>query len=76
MLNGINKLLTGEMLKVLCDMGHGDVLILADANFPGDSIAPSTTFKKLIRCPGVDVAQLYEAIAYLILLFISSMIFE
>ncbi|MBR5977985.1 MAG: fucose isomerase, partial [Verrucomicrobia bacterium] len=39
MLNKISKLLTGDMLKVLCDMGHGDVLILADANFPGESIA-------------------------------------
>lgn len=62
MLNGINKLLTGEMLKVLCDMGHGDVLILADANFPGESIAKATTYGKLIRCSGADVSEVLKAI--------------
>lgn len=62
MLNNISKLLTGEMLKVLCDMGHGDVLILADANFPGEKIAKDTTYGKLIRSPGTDVAALYNAI--------------
>jgi L-fucose mutarotase len=62
MLNNISKLLTGDMLKVLCDMGHGDVLILADANFPGESIAKKTTFGKLIRCPGADVNTLLKAI--------------
>lgn len=62
MLNHIPKILTGEMLKVLSNMGHGDVLILADANFPGDTIAKETTYGKLIRCPGTDVVQLYEAI--------------
>lgn len=39
MLNGISKILTGDMLKVLCDMGHGDVLVIADANFPAESVA-------------------------------------
>ena len=62
MLNKISKLLTGDMLKVLCDMGHGDILILADANFPGESIAKETAYGKLIRCPGVDVNTLLKAI--------------
>ena len=61
MLNGINKILTGEMLKVLCDMGHGDVLILADANFPGDAIARQTAYGKVIRAPGIDASTVYEA---------------
>ena len=34
MLKHIPKLLTGELLKILNDMGHGDTLVLADANFP------------------------------------------
>lgn len=63
MLQGISKLLTGEMLKVLCDMGHGDVLILADANFPGETIARETVYGKLIRCPGCTVTDIYGAIA-------------
>jgi len=27
MLKNIDKLLTGELLKLLCDMGHGDELV-------------------------------------------------
>lgn len=57
MLQGISKLLTGDMLKLLCDMGHGDELVIADTNFPAEAVA-----KRLIRCPGVDGGQLLEAI--------------
>ena len=46
MLKGIDKLLTGDLLKVLCDMGHGDELVIADANFPAETCA-----KRLIRLP-------------------------
>ena len=49
MLKGISKLLTGDLLKALCDMGHGDELVIADANFPADTVA-----KRLIRYPGID----------------------
>lgn len=63
MLQGISKLLTGDMLKVLCDMGHSDVLILADANFPGEAIAGHTSYGKLIRCPGITVTEIYSAIS-------------
>src|SRR4051812_21821385 len=34
MLNGIDPLLSGELLKILDEMGHGDRLVLADRNFP------------------------------------------
>lgn len=57
MLNGMSKILTGDLLKILCDMGHGDEIIIADANFPADSIA-----KRLIRLPGLDVSTVLEAI--------------
>ncbi len=57
MLQGINKLLTGDILKVLCDMEHGEELVIADANFPAETMA-----KRLIRVPGVDGGQLLEAI--------------
>lgn len=63
MLNGISKILTGDMLKVLSDMGHGDVLILADANFSGETIAKETAYGKLLRCPGADADTILEAIA-------------
>ena len=60
MLKGINKILTGDILKILCDMGHGDELVIADANFPAETVA-----KRLIRCPGIDGSQLLEAISEL-----------
>lgn len=34
MLKGIDPLLSGELLRVLDDMGHGDQLALVDRNFP------------------------------------------
>ncbi len=57
MLQGISKLLTGDLLKVLCDMGHGDEIVIADANFPAETVA-----RRLIRMPGVDGSQVLEAI--------------
>ena len=62
MLNNIDKILTGDILKVICDMGHDDVLILADANFPGETVARETTYGRLIRTPGVGSVAVYEAI--------------
>lgn len=49
MLKNVDKLLTGDLLKVLCDMGHGDELVIADANFPASSLAT-----RLISLPGID----------------------
>ena len=57
MLKGIDKLLTGDLLKILCDMGHGDELVIADANFPADSIAT-----RLIQLPGIDGVKAAEAV--------------
>ena len=57
MLKGINKLLTGDLLKILCDMGHGDELVIADANFPAHSIA-----QRLVAIPDADGAKVAEAV--------------
>ena len=38
MLKGISPLISPELLKVLCEMGHGDEIVLADANFPAESM--------------------------------------
>ena len=62
MLKNVPKLLTGDILKVLCDMGHDDVLIIADANFPGESISKYTSYGKLIRLPGKSSVEIYEAV--------------
>lgn len=60
MLDNISKLLTGDMLKILCDMGHGDTIVLSDANFPGETCA-----KRLIRVPGITVTQILEGMVNL-----------
>lgn len=46
MLKNINPLLTGELLAILSDMGHGDEIVITDANFPAASAA-----RRLIRLP-------------------------
>jgi L-fucose mutarotase len=40
MLIGLDPLLSGEALAVLRDMGHGDSIVLADANFPAHYLGP------------------------------------
>ena len=57
MLIGIKKLLTGDLLKILCDMGHGDELVIADANFPAETCA-----QRLIRIPDADGVKVAEAV--------------
>ena len=38
MLKGIPKILSPDLLKVLCEMGHSDRIVIADGNFPAESI--------------------------------------
>ena len=38
MLKGIPKVLTPEMLKILCEMGHDDEIVIADAHFPAEAM--------------------------------------
>lgn len=62
MLKGIHPALNAEVLHVLRAMGHGDVLILADTNFPGDSVARATVTGKLLRMDNLTGAQAARAI--------------
>lgn len=59
MLKGIPKILSPELLKVLCEMGHSDRLVIADGNFPSESIGKNA---KVIRCDGHGVPELLDAI--------------
>lgn len=59
MLKGIPSILSPELLKVLCEMGHGDRLVLADGNFPSESVGKNA---KVIRCDGHGVPELLDAI--------------
>jgi L-fucose mutarotase len=62
MLKNVDPVLTPELLYVLATMGHGDDLVLADANFPAASVAAETTHGKVIELSGVDSARAARAI--------------
>jgi L-fucose mutarotase len=62
MLKGISPLLNADVLYALRAMGHGDDLIIADTNFPSDSIARQTRLGRLLRIDNVTAAQAVEAI--------------
>ena len=57
MLIKINPILSPELLFHLRSMGHGEKIILADANFPAN-----TSNDKVIRLDGVDIKDATSAI--------------
>ena len=62
MLKGIPKILSPELLKVMCEMGHGDRLVIADGNFPASEISKDTV---IIRMDGHGVCEVMEAMLQL-----------
>ena len=62
MLKGISPLLNADVLQALRAMGHGDDLIIADTNFPSDSIARQTRLGKLLRIDNVTAAEAAAAV--------------
>ena len=62
MLKGIDNRLNADVLRVLRAMGHGDVLIVADTNFPSDSVARATVTGELLRMENLTSAQAVQAI--------------
>ena len=59
MLKGIPKIIPPELLKVLCEMGHGDRLCIADGNFPSASMGKDAI---VIRMDGHGVPEILDAI--------------
>ena len=59
MLKNIPKILSPELLKVLCEMGHSDRIVIADGNFPAESIGKNC---KVIRADGHDAVEMLDAI--------------
>ena len=62
MLKGIDPRLNADVLYVLRAMGHGDALIIADTNFPSDSVSQSTVHGGLLRMENLTAAEAIEAI--------------
>jgi L-fucose mutarotase len=59
MLKNIDPLLSPQLLHILCEMGHGDEIVVADANFTAMSLAAG---KPVIRLPGTTVARACQAV--------------
>ncbi len=59
MLKGISPLLSPELLKVLCEMGHSDTIVIADGNFPAQSMGKNAI---VLRMDGHGVPELLEAV--------------
>lgn len=57
MLKNIPKILSPELVKILMEMGHGDEIVIADGNFPSETIG-----QRVVRCDGHGVPELLEAI--------------
>jgi L-fucose mutarotase len=66
MLKNLHPLLTPELLAALAAMGHGDELVLCDANFPADSVARTTTHGRPIRLAGANAPEAARAILSLL----------
>ena len=57
MLKNVPKILSPELLKILCEMGHGDEIVIGDANFPSANYG-----KRVVRADGSGGAELLRAI--------------
>ena len=62
MLKNIPKILSPELLKVLCEMGHSDRIVIGDGNFPTQSMGKNAI---VIRCDGHGVPEILDAILQL-----------
>ncbi len=57
MLKNINPLLSPELLKILCEMGHGDEIVIADANFPSANFG-----QRCVRMDGISGPDVLDAV--------------
>lgn len=63
MLKGIPPIISPALLKVLCEMGHGDSIVIADGNFPAESVGKDAI---VIRMDGHGVPEILKAVLSLI----------
>jgi L-fucose mutarotase len=57
MLKGVHPLLRGDVLHAIDLMGHGDVFLIADANFPAHRISDH-----VIEIPGIGAPEVLQAV--------------
>lgn len=63
MLKGISPIIPPILLKTLCEMGHGDEIVIADGNFPAESVGKNAI---VIRMDGHGAPEVLKAILSLI----------
>jgi len=56
MLKRVPNIISPELMKVLMEMGHSDVILFADANYPAHANA-----QRILRLEGVEIIDLLEA---------------
>lgn len=57
MLRDIDPVLSPDLLHALRAMGHGNEIVIADANFPGESLGPTC-----IRADGSTASRILQAV--------------
>lgn len=62
MLKGIPAILSPELLKRLCEMGHSDKLLIADGNFPTHTVGENA---HIVRMDGHGVCEILDAVLQL-----------
>ena len=63
MLKGISPLINPELLQILSEMGHGDEIVIADGNFPAESMGKDAV---VIRADGHGVREILDAVLKMI----------
>ena len=66
MLHRIPTTLTPDLLYILGKMGHGDELVIADANFPAASTSEFCKIKDPVYIPNVNAPKLISDICKLL----------
>ncbi len=59
MLKNVSPIISPDLVKIICEMGHGDEIVLADSNFPGKS---ASNGHKFVRADDIGMIALLEAI--------------
>lgn len=62
MLKLLDPALGADVLHALASMGHGDELVICDANFPAELVAAETTLGHLLRMENISAPRAVKAI--------------
>ena len=62
MLKNLDPALTADVLYILRSMGHGDVVVITDTNFPAQSVAKTTTFGRPVMMDNISTPAAIRAI--------------